>query len=90
MVPSITGWCKTGAKGTPGIDGGHFLREGPVGHVNTIDVPSIDEFLSKIEAHRGNGRPAQAGGSPASAGMPMPRIPRAASSVSCRPIATAG
>ena len=41
---------QTGRKGTPGIDGGMFLRMGPVGHVNTIDVPSIDEFLSKIEA----------------------------------------
>jgi predicted enzyme related to lactoylglutathione lyase len=44
---------QTGEKGTPGIDGGMFLRKGPVGHVNTIDVPSIDEFLSKIEAHGG-------------------------------------
>jgi predicted enzyme related to lactoylglutathione lyase len=44
---------QTGPDGTPGINGGIFVRKGPVGHVNTIDVPSIDEFLTKIEAHGG-------------------------------------
>jgi predicted enzyme related to lactoylglutathione lyase len=44
---------KTGPAGTVGIDGGMFIRKGPVGHVNTIDVPSIDDFISKIEAGGG-------------------------------------
>jgi predicted enzyme related to lactoylglutathione lyase len=43
----------TGPDGTPGINGGIFVRQGPVGHVNTIDVPSIDEFLARVEAHGG-------------------------------------
>jgi len=44
---------KTGPDSQPGINGGIFRREGPVGHVNSIDVPSIDEFAAKIEAHGG-------------------------------------
>ncbi len=38
----------------PGINGGLIRREerGP-GTVNTIDVPSVDEFTSKIELHGG-------------------------------------
>jgi predicted enzyme related to lactoylglutathione lyase len=44
---------KTGPAGTIGIDGGMFIRKGPVGHVNTIDVPSMDEYISKIEASGG-------------------------------------
>jgi predicted enzyme related to lactoylglutathione lyase len=43
----------TGPDGTPGINGGMFVRKGPVGHVNTIDVPAIDESISKIEASGG-------------------------------------
>ena len=32
----------TGPNDKPGINGGLFKRQGPVGHVNTIDVPSVD------------------------------------------------
>jgi predicted enzyme related to lactoylglutathione lyase len=44
---------KTGADDQPGINGGMFVRKGPVGHVNAIDVPSVDEFAVKIEASGG-------------------------------------
>jgi predicted enzyme related to lactoylglutathione lyase len=44
---------KTGPEGQPGINGGLFQRMGPVGHVNSIDVPSVDDFVAKIEAHGG-------------------------------------
>jgi predicted enzyme related to lactoylglutathione lyase len=45
---------KTGPDGQPGINGGLFVRKGPMtGHVNTIDVPSVDEYLAKIEASGG-------------------------------------
>lgn len=37
----------------PGIDGGLFKRRGDVGHVNTIDVPSIDEYIAKVESGGG-------------------------------------
>lgn len=37
----------------PGIDGGMFKRRGQVGHVNTIDVPSVDEFAASVIAHGG-------------------------------------
>jgi len=45
---------KTGPEGQPGINGGLHRKTGPVGgHVNTIDVPSVDDFVAKIEAHGG-------------------------------------
>jgi predicted enzyme related to lactoylglutathione lyase len=45
---------RTGPDGQPGINGGLFVRKGPMtGHVNSIDVPSIDEFLAKVTAHGG-------------------------------------
>lgn len=44
---------QTGAEG-PGIDGGVHPRAFPgQGPVNTIDVPSCDEFVRKIEAAGG-------------------------------------
>jgi predicted enzyme related to lactoylglutathione lyase len=43
----------TGADDRPGINGGIFKREGPVNFVNTIDVPSVDEFVAKITEHGG-------------------------------------
>jgi predicted enzyme related to lactoylglutathione lyase len=44
----------TGPKDQPGIDGGMFRRQGPMtGHVNSIDVPSVDEYLIKITANGG-------------------------------------
>lgn len=38
----------TGPTDQPGINGGIFVRQGPVGHVNTIDVADIDAFLRKV------------------------------------------
>lgn len=43
----------TGADEQPGINGGVFKREGPVNFVNTIDVPSVDDFAAKITEHGG-------------------------------------
>ncbi len=41
---------KTGEDAQPGINGGFMKRRDPAGTVyNTIDVPSVDEFVSKIE-----------------------------------------
>jgi uncharacterized protein len=40
--------------GAPGIDGGLMRRPHPgAGTVNTIDVPSVDEYLSRIQAQGG-------------------------------------
>jgi uncharacterized protein len=44
---------KTGEDAQPGINGGVFKREGPVNFVNTIDVPSVDDFAAKITEHGG-------------------------------------
>jgi len=44
---------KTGPAETPGIDGGIVRRTGPAGHINTIDVPSVDEFTEAIIANGG-------------------------------------
>ncbi len=39
----------TGPKDQPGIDGGLMKREHPgASTTNTIDVPSVDEFIAKI------------------------------------------
>jgi predicted enzyme related to lactoylglutathione lyase len=39
----------TGPEDQPGIDGGLMKREQPGAFTtNTIDVPSVDEFMSKI------------------------------------------
>lgn len=43
----------TGPNNKPGINGGLFKRQGPVGHVNTIDVPSVDDFTAKVTANGG-------------------------------------
>ncbi len=43
----------TGAEGQPGIDGGMSRKQGPEGPCNTIDVPSVDEFVAKIEKKGG-------------------------------------
>jgi len=56
----------TGEVGTPGIDGAMMRRgdfSAPV--VNTIDVPSVDEFVAKITAN---------GGSVVAPKMPIPGI----------------
>ena len=44
----------TGAKDTPGIDGGVVQRTGMAGHVNTIEVDSVDEFSSTIIKNGGS------------------------------------
>ena len=43
----------TGPDDQPGINGGVFKREGPVNFVNTIEVPSVDDFAAKITKHGG-------------------------------------
>ena len=40
---------KTGQEGQPGIDGAIMKREAPTNvTVNTIDVPSLEEYLTKV------------------------------------------
>lgn len=58
----------TGEKDQPGIDGGFMqsCEEFPVsGPINTIDVPSVDEYLEKITAN---------GGCVAMPKMPVPSV----------------
>jgi predicted enzyme related to lactoylglutathione lyase len=43
----------TGGDDQPGINGGIFKREGQINYVNTIDVPSVDEFVAKVTEHGG-------------------------------------
>jgi predicted enzyme related to lactoylglutathione lyase len=44
----------TGKESEPGIDGGLSRRtESEPSTVNTIDVPSVDEFIKKVEASGG-------------------------------------
>lgn len=44
----------TGKESEPGIDGGLSRRtESESSTVNTIDVPSVDEFIKKVEASGG-------------------------------------
>ncbi|MEW6049753.1 MAG: VOC family protein [Candidatus Zixiibacteriota bacterium] len=44
----------TGAVDQPGINGGLMQRRDPGGATyNTVDVPSVDEFLIKITSHGG-------------------------------------
>lgn len=44
----------TGESGQPGIDGGLMRRAEMFPHVvNTIDVPSVDQFIESITAHGG-------------------------------------
>lgn len=45
---------ETGPSDQPGINGGLFQRRGPVGHVNTIDVPSVETFAEKVIANGGS------------------------------------
>src|SRR5271156_183367 len=45
---------QTGRKEQPGINGGVTRRMGPgTAHINTVDVPSVDDFAAKIEANGG-------------------------------------
>ena len=43
----------TGPKEQPGIDGAIMKRVGTLACVNTIDVPSVDEFAAKVTSHGG-------------------------------------
>jgi predicted enzyme related to lactoylglutathione lyase len=43
----------TGEEGTPGIDGAIMRREAGMSVVNTIGVPSVDEYTAKITASGG-------------------------------------
>lgn len=43
----------TGASDQPGINGGIFKRMGPVGTVNSIDVPSVDDYVARVTAAGG-------------------------------------
>ena len=45
---------KTGEDSQPGINGGMMKRRDPSGSVyNTIQVPSVDQFVKKIESKGG-------------------------------------
>lgn len=47
-------WLVMTGEGEPGIDGAIMPREEPVAHtVNTIGVPSVDEFMAKVTAAGG-------------------------------------
>lgn len=47
-------WLITTGEGEPGIDGAIALRDEPVtATVNTIGVPSVDEFMAKVVAAGG-------------------------------------
>lgn len=49
----------TGPEGSPGINGAIMRREGAAtgdsvtAYINTIDVPSVDEFIAKVTARGG-------------------------------------
>lgn len=43
----------TGEQDEPGIDGGIKQRSEPQGIVNTVDVPSLDEFVQKVTGSGG-------------------------------------
>ncbi|UCD17537.1 MAG: VOC family protein [Candidatus Zixiibacteriota bacterium] len=46
--------CNTGNSKEPGINGGIMKRRDPAGSVyNTIDVPSVDEYVDKISENGG-------------------------------------
>ena len=38
----------TGPNDEPGINGGMFVRKGPVGHVNTVEVPDLESALARV------------------------------------------
>jgi predicted enzyme related to lactoylglutathione lyase len=40
----------TGADDEPGINGGIFKRDGPTNFVNTIEVPSLEEYVERVTA----------------------------------------
>jgi predicted enzyme related to lactoylglutathione lyase len=51
-------WLLGTGEGGPGIDGGLYRRHEGMSfnaHVNTIDVPSVDDYLARVEAAGGRG-----------------------------------
>ncbi len=45
---------KTGEEGEPGINGGLMKRQHPLAStINSIDVPSVDDFVTKITQNGG-------------------------------------
>lgn len=47
---------KTGEDSQPGINGGMMRRQAAMtytNHVNTIDVPSVDEYVARVADHGG-------------------------------------
>jgi uncharacterized protein len=46
-------WLVMTGKDEPGIDGAIMRRESVTGTTNTIDVPSVDEFIQKVAAAGG-------------------------------------
>lgn len=57
--------CQTGEKGQPGIDGAIMRADGPQRIINTIDVPSVDEFMAKVT---------EAGGTVIHGKSPIPHV----------------
>jgi hypothetical protein len=43
----------TGPSDQPGINGGLFKRQGPVNYVNTVEVPNLDEFVTRVTNNGG-------------------------------------
>ena len=43
----------TGSESEPGINGALKIREGKESTINTISVPSIDEFMKKVQENGG-------------------------------------
>ncbi|HTD48015.1 MAG TPA: VOC family protein [bacterium] len=46
-------WLVSTGEEQPGINGGLTRRQGPQNVVNTVDVPSVDEFTAKITKNGG-------------------------------------
>ncbi len=51
--PSPYRLVTTGPEGAPGINGGMMPRHPGQPVVNTVDVPSVDEYVQKVEAAGG-------------------------------------
>jgi predicted enzyme related to lactoylglutathione lyase len=49
-------WLVQTGEGGPGIDGGIYKRHGEMSfnaHINTLDVPSVEDYLGRVEAAGG-------------------------------------
>jgi predicted enzyme related to lactoylglutathione lyase len=63
--PSPYWLIKTGEDSEPGINGGMFIRRGPAGHVNTVAVSSVDDYVARVK---------EAGGEVAMEKMAIPGV----------------